>query len=441
MFRFPWGDMHSLNLGWFLQKFNELREDWATAEAGIDGALDSEIEKAEDALSDVFDARDAAAASATAAAGSASSAGTSAAAAQKSATAAASSATLANQKATAAGSATAAAAQSATAAAGSATSAGQSATNAAGSATAAAASETAAGNSATAAAGSATAAAASAAAAAANAETETVENKQLVHIGDGANDVLVKEISVNAGASVIKTGKNVLPRANPSTGTGLTVVVNDDNSITVSGTATGAGYITAEITLPFAIPLGETITFGFGINLPVRIRAIIVPGSTLDIYEGTSHITVNDREISSVRFYLYAVAGTSYNFTLYPQIEINGEETEYEQFKSETYSTPANLKTYEGINNIAASSGNIIKLVYYIDQAANVDGKILLVKSIIAPVLDDFIADTLLAINDFRIIENELYIITSPIAEGASITPGTNATKTTIAEQLSAILN
>lgn len=172
MFRFPWGDMHSLNLGWFLQKFNELREDWATAEAGIDGALDAEIEKAEDALSDVFDARDAAAASATAAAGSASAAGTSATAAQNSATAAASSATLANDKATAAGLSEAAAAQSATqagnsatAAAGSATQASQSATNAAGSATAAGQSASAAAASAASIEGDVDAAAASATAA------------------------------------------------------------------------------------------------------------------------------------------------------------------------------------------------------------------------------------------------------------------------------------
>ena len=176
MFRFPWVDMHSLNLGWFLQKFNELRTDWATAEENITGALDAEIQRAEDALSDVFDARDAAAASATAAAGSASAAGTSATAAQNSATGAASSATLANQKATAAGLSEAAAAQSATqagnsatAAAGSATQAGQSATNAAGSATAAGQSASAASGSATAAAGSASAAAGSASAAAGSA--------------------------------------------------------------------------------------------------------------------------------------------------------------------------------------------------------------------------------------------------------------------------------
>lgn len=176
-FQYPWGNLQGLNLTWFINQFKKLREDWATAEAGIEGSLDAEIQKAEDALSDVFDARDAAAASATAAAGSASQAGTSATAAQNSATAAASSATLANNKATAAGLSEANAAQSASQAAlsasnasNSATQAGNSATAAAGSATAAAGSATQAGNSATAAAGSATAAATSETNAAASAQ-------------------------------------------------------------------------------------------------------------------------------------------------------------------------------------------------------------------------------------------------------------------------------
>lgn len=172
MFRFPWGDFHSLNLGWFLQKFNELREDWATAEAGIDGALDAEIQKAEDALTDVFAARDAAAASATAAGQSATAAGNSATQAGNSATqagnsasAAADSATAAGQSETAAGNSATAASNSAGAAATSATAAGNSATAAAGSATQAGNSATAAGNSASAAAESASAAAESASAA------------------------------------------------------------------------------------------------------------------------------------------------------------------------------------------------------------------------------------------------------------------------------------
>lgn len=172
-FKYPWGNLQGLNLAWFLEKFNQLREDWATAEAGIEGALDDEIQKAEDALSDVFDARDAAAASATAAAGSATQAGTSATAAQNSATAAASSATSAQTAATNAAASKTAAGNSASAAAGSATTAAGSATAASNSAASAAASESAAGNSASAAAasaasieGDADAAAASAAAAA-----------------------------------------------------------------------------------------------------------------------------------------------------------------------------------------------------------------------------------------------------------------------------------
>ena len=202
MFRFPWGDMHSLNLGWFLQKFNELRADWATAEENITGALDAEIQRAEDALSDVFDARDAAAASATAAAGSASSAGTSATAAQNSATAAGNSATLANNKATAAGLSEAAAAQSATQAGNSATAAAGSATTASNAATNAAASETAAGQSATAAAGSATAAGNSATAAAgsatAAAQSATEIEASAEQIDQNAADIIALQTGTSA---------------------------------------------------------------------------------------------------------------------------------------------------------------------------------------------------------------------------------------------------
>lgn len=145
MFKFPWGDFHSLNLGWFLQKFNELCEDWATAEAGIDGALDAEIQKAEDALTDVFAARDAAAASASAANSSALNASQSSLAsmdardqsraardaAQQAATNAAASETAAGNSATAASNSAGAAATSATQAGLSATAAGNSAAAAA----------------------------------------------------------------------------------------------------------------------------------------------------------------------------------------------------------------------------------------------------------------------------------------------------------------------
>lgn len=49
MFQFPFGTMHQLNLDWFLQQWQQLRQDW------ID-----EVQHIEDSMQDVYDARDAA---------------------------------------------------------------------------------------------------------------------------------------------------------------------------------------------------------------------------------------------------------------------------------------------------------------------------------------------------------------------------------------------
>lgn len=49
MFQFPFGTMHQLNLDWFLQQWQELRQDWIDEEQNI-----------EDSMQDVYDARDAA---------------------------------------------------------------------------------------------------------------------------------------------------------------------------------------------------------------------------------------------------------------------------------------------------------------------------------------------------------------------------------------------
>lgn len=49
MFQFPFGTMHQLNLDWFLQQWQQLRQDWIDEEQHID-----------DSMQDVYDARDAA---------------------------------------------------------------------------------------------------------------------------------------------------------------------------------------------------------------------------------------------------------------------------------------------------------------------------------------------------------------------------------------------
>ena len=242
MFRFPWGDFHSLNLGWFLQKFNELLQDWATAEAGIDGALDAEIQKAEDALTNVFAARDAAAASASAANNSALNASQSSLAsmdardqsraardaAQQAARNAASSETAAGNSATAARNSAGAAATSATQAGNSATAAGNSATAAGQSATNAAASETAAGNSAAAAAASETAAGQSARNAedAAASITRTPEDEIINNIFNTSNQFNEFGRNITVNKNIINqnfVSANVIPQSTTLTGTGGTI--------------------------------------------------------------------------------------------------------------------------------------------------------------------------------------------------------------------------
>lgn len=57
-FKFPYGNEQQLNLNWFIKKFKDLLADWQREKESIDGALDAEIQRAEDALSDVYTARD-----------------------------------------------------------------------------------------------------------------------------------------------------------------------------------------------------------------------------------------------------------------------------------------------------------------------------------------------------------------------------------------------
>ena len=410
MFRFPWGDMHSLNLGWFLQKFNELREDWATAEAGIDGALDAEIQRAEDALSDVFAARDAAAASATAAAGSATAAGTSATAAQNSATAAGNSATLANNKATAAGLSEAAAAQSATqagnsatAAAGSATTASAAATNAAGSAADAAASAAsiegdvdAAAASATAAANSATAAAGSAAAAEQSAESVEASAEQ---------------IQINANnIDSLKTENNLNGIGEKVTAFGLTAA----EIARLAALGLNVGLVGNRLTIQGQTTAAVSVGLSGGQNIPIIAKTTCF----------------NIRKTSgSLPSYLNMQTGYFKSDATpvqvgYPLIPINRFSTIYYPEEAAFYRHYIRVPGNEQINielELTALSKNI--------PLNN-----------IAPVISDMYADDALTINDFRICDNTLYKITTPVALFANLIEGTNCVKTTVCAEIKTLL-
>ena len=377
MFRFPWGDMHSLNLGWFLQKFNELRADWATAEENISGALDAEIQRAEDALSDVFDARDAAAASATAAAGSASSAGTSAAAAQNSATAAGNSATLANNKATAAGLSEAAAAQSATQAGNSATAAATSATQAGNSASAAGNSATTAGQQATAAAGSATAAAGSASAAA------------------------TSETNAAASAARAEEVEESIPED-------YTQLSNDVEELQ------------NEIGFP------KTATYNFDViraSMNASDTRTLIPANAGDVL--SILITQDGANLNGIAFYVFNEEDVSTLIGVYSFNVLN------------TYTLPEKIIAF-GLYFVNATYPSTLTVEITVTPSSGLAKSF---PALIAKTLPAFIADQALIVNDFRIVNNILYRITAPIASGGTLTPNTNCIATTVSEVLKSLLN
>lgn len=96
-------------------------------------------------------------------------------------------------------------------------------------------------------------------------------------------------------------------------------------------------------------------------------------------------------------------------------------------------------KTLLGLNNIWADTGDIDELIYR--TMNNTDAKIQLTKALIAPVLDEMVAEEALSVNDFVIVGDTLYIITADVAADGALTPGTNCAATTIGEQITALLN
>ena len=149
MFLGPWSEMHRLNLGWFIAEWNKFYAEWQSTLQAITGALTGEIERVEAAMTDLYAARDAAAASATSANSSALNASASSLAAMDARDAAVSAkntalsaASSAIESETAAGNSATLASSKAAQAATSATTAGEKATQAANSASAAQQSET-----------------------------------------------------------------------------------------------------------------------------------------------------------------------------------------------------------------------------------------------------------------------------------------------------------
>lgn len=90
--------------------------------------------------------------------------------------------------------------------------------------------------------------------------------------------------------------------------------------------------------------------------------------------------------------------------------------------------TPTELTTLYGTNNIWSSTGDT-EVTYPADTK-------LFIEKLTQPTEDDMTADHAIASGTFFMVGNTLYLATSQIAAGGTITPGTNATKLSLADAL-----
>lgn len=110
--------------------------------------------------------------------------------------------------------------------------------------------------------------------------------------------------------------------------------------------------------------------------------------------------------------------------------------------QADPYTNPQivdNLGTEEYVTTGIVPVGHNTK--YPTDIVSKVDGLPSDFSTLIAPTEKGMTASKTYAVNNFLIVDNQLYRVTAAIASGATITPGTNVTAVTVADILTQLLN
>ena len=158
--------------------------------------------------------------------------------------------------------------------------------------------------------------------------------------------------------------------------------------------------------------------------------------------------SARNRSIMAIRFGNTESAFEDYNATL-SALNDAGTPLEVVYQLTEplaTYQlTPQEITTLLGLNNIWADCGPVNALTYPADTKLYVDGQIeaqtRATRSLIAGIETGMTASQAYSVGDLLIIGDVLYKVTSAIASGATFTPETNVTATSVAEQLLLLAN
>ena len=186
------------------------------------------------------------------------------------------------------------------------------------------------------------------------------------------NDTSECPMKIEPGANTYQystTGKNKLKLKNTNN-RGLQTTLNDDGSISVSGTATETiAYIdTGENTNLVA----GAYTFSIQNTLSVRPRLFLYNGSTqigaptIAIGSLSATLTTTQTIINYSLMLLDLVVGNSYNFKIYPMLESGSSATSWEPYTggqaSPSPSYPQTVHTISGNNDIKINNKNLYNM-------------------------------------------------------------------------------
>lgn len=503
MFQYPYGDSQQLNLDWLMEQWLETKASIDGSLQGEIDRVEAAITDLLTARDQAVAAKTAAESAATSASGYAGTASTAASTATAQAAAAAASAALAGNHASNAQTSETNAGLQSTAAGNSASSAATSATNARNSELAAAASSSAAAGNALYSEGWAVGTqngvpvtagspyyennakyyAEHGGGGGGTIEIKTIENVSVAHIEDATPDD-IKELDIEITPVQSGTGnpspdnvrpisgwtecnvwdKTVYDTTLPATKTypfpaaagtvfGGSLIINEDGSgsmtvtlfeqiidenTTINSHSVGIGNLASKFYCSADFARNNN---GLSYcNYLVKKAATAITDENKYVFDGSTYVHINIQNtytgiVDGTDDQVSALAKFRTYLALHPVQIVATLATPIEY----TLTAQEVITLLEDENYVWTDTGNIAKLKYY--AYANTDQKIALVKALIAPVEDDYVATQVYAANDFLIVDNTLYIVTASIANGATITPGTNVTATTVGTQLSTILN
>ena len=157
----------------------------------------------------------------------------------------------------------------------------------------------------------------------------------------------IRAITGRESVEIAACGKNLLPRQTPQTKSGVTLTVQDDGGVHLSGTCTAAsGPVTFEY--PVNMTLDGEFTLSMGNSQAVadhlQMRLTDGPGNTLYDANGTSSNIGAQNANSAVTLelgdqYVYGWlirvgGGETYDVTLYPRLERGDTATAFEPYRS-----------------------------------------------------------------------------------------------------------